>query len=117
MPRNNVHILTENELRAFKQKYIIEIEENKIVVKFYNNKRKTTHDIDKPFIINAKKFRKINFNLEAINLWKSFINKKLKCTLFDVQNAVNFLYITYQTINEKNVKKILTDNIKKINKI
>lgn len=107
MPRNNVHVLSEDELRTFKEKYIIELVDNQILVKFPNYKRVTFHDADKPFAINAKKFRKICFSLDAIETWKKFVKQKNKYTLFDVQNAINILYVTYQTIDEKNIIKVL----------
>lgn len=117
MPKNNVHVLTEEELRTFKNKYLISIEDNKILVKFPNYARVTVHDIDKPFAINAKNFRKICFSMEAINYWKKFVKQKSRYTLFDVQNAINILYVTYQPVNEKNVKTILAKDTLKIKQV
>lgn len=108
MPRNNIKVLTVDQLANLNERYKFKIEDGKIVVYFDAYNRSTSHDIDKPFFINAKKIRrKMNFTVEAINMWRSFVAKEYSWTLIDVQNAVNALNITYQPISENSVELLL----------
>ena len=117
MSRNNVKLLTEQQYDALIEKYIFSIDENDIVVRTSSYNRETRHPIDQAFHINAKHIRKICFNLEAINIWRSLLSKGFPANLIAVQQAVNMLTITYQKINEDNVRKILSGQNVKIKRI
>lgn len=110
MSRNNVKLLTARELDTFNDKYIIECDDEFLYVKFKYYNRCTAHPIDKPFSINSS-IRKISFSIDAITIWRAL---KDKYTLFDVQQAVNTCLITYQEINESNVRKVLESAMHKI---
>lgn len=114
MKRNNVKLLTQEDFELLNSKFEITIEDNKIVVKNKTMKKNTYHDIDKPFHINAKKIRKICFTMDAINIWKELYKE---FTLFQIQSCVNRLILTYQQVNIKNVKEILTKYNLKIEEI
>ena len=113
MARNNVKLLTKNELDYFNRRYNIYLDGENIVVKINNYKRETIHPFGVPFFINARKIRKINFNEDAINIWAEFLSNGEKYTLVDVQQAVNSLHIAFQDINFYSVENLLLkDNIK-----
>lgn len=112
MKRNNVRLMTENELILLKKRYKFTIENNKIVVRTSIRSRETLHDIDKPFAINVKKVRKICFSQDAIQIWKSLYEEE--ANLLEVQQAVNKLVITFQDITLDNVKEILNGKNLKI---
>lgn len=116
MARNNIKLLKPKELELLNEKFIFELEEDAIVVKLRNYGRVTRHPIDKPFHINAKGIRKVCFSMEAINIWKALYNKGLP-TLFSVQQAVNYLTIAFQKVDENAVKKILSGQQIKVKKI
>lgn len=117
MKRNNVRLLTDKELDILNYKYTFEIEDNNILVKLNHIDRITYHDIDKPFSINVKNLRKITFSLDAIEIWKSLYNDEPRPNLFEIQQAVNKLIITYQQVNIENVKALLNGQSIKIKKI
>ena len=117
MSRNNVKLLTEQQIDALTNKYIFSIDGNDIVVRTSAYNRETRHPIDQPFHINAKHIRKICFNLEAINIWRSLLSKGFPANLIVVQQAVNMLTVTYQTITEDNVRKILSGQTMAIKRI
>lgn len=107
MARNNIKLLTAEQLAHFNKRYHFSKEGNDIVVRIDDYARETKHPVNAPFAINAKKIRKICFSLEAINIWISLCDMKCTWTLVDVQNAVNALYIMYQKINVESVKQVL----------
>lgn len=110
MSRNNIKLLTARQLDFFNDKYVIECDDENVYVTFKYYKRRTPHPINKPFDINSE-VRKISFTVEAISLWRKM---KDKYTLFDVQQAVNICHVTYQDVNESNVRKALKSPLYKI---
>lgn len=119
MAKNNIKLLTHEQLRQFNTKYTILLEDDKICVKTVNYAKITRHDSDKPFHINAKNIRKIQFSVDAINIWKKFClsYKDNVFTLFDVQQAVNKLIVMYQKPTFENVKQLLERDTTKIKRI
>lgn len=117
MARNNVKLLTDNQLAHFNKRYHFTIDGNDIVVKIDDYERVTRHPIDKAFSINAKKIRKICFSKQAIDLWIELQKMKKTWTLVDVQQAVNKLYIMYQPINVDSVRDALSKPTQKIRKV
>lgn len=112
MKRNNVRLMTDNELQLLKHRYSFSFDENYIYVDTTLRSRRTLHPVDSPFAINVKKVRKICFSLDAIQIWKSLYEEKVN--LLDVQQAVNKLVITFQDITLENVKEILNGKSLKI---
>ena len=111
MTGNNVKLLTNEQLSTLKKEYSFTLENNKIFVKTTSLNRIVCHDATKSFHINTK-LRKISFTLLAINIWKELYNEYV-VNLIDVQQAVNTLQITFQTIDKDSVIKILAgQNIK-----
>ena len=91
MSRNNVKLLTSDELAHFNKRYKFTKKDDNIIVTIDDYNRTTVHPIDKAFSINAKKIRKLCFTEQAIDLWVRLTEMKLKRipTLVDVQQAVN----------------------------
>lgn len=114
--RNHIKLLDEEKLNILKNKYLFDIEGNYILVKFNDLKRVTKHPITRPFHINAKGIRKVCFSMTAINIWKELFKENL-ISLFEVQQAVNKLIITYQKVTKENVVKILSGEDIKIKRI
>lgn len=119
MSKNNIKLLTHEQLRQFNSKYTIWIADNEICVSTINYAKVTKHPIDAPFHINAKNIRKIQFSIEAIDIWKKFCSsyKDNIFTLFDVQQAVNSLIIMYQKPTFENVKTLLERDTTKIKRV
>lgn len=100
---NNLKLLTDKELAYLNDKFIFSVDENGDVVvenKYYN--RRTVHDATQTFSLNTK-VKRVSFNPKIIALWKQFNNEGVKCTLFDVKQAVTKLYISYQELNDENI--------------
>lgn len=107
MRANNVKLLTDAQFKAIEEKFNFYIENDKIAVTISNYNRKTLHDIDKTFHINALGIRKMHFTIDAINIWKELYDKDNPKQLLYIQHAVNKLLVTYQNATTENVKKIL----------
>ena len=114
MAKNNIKLLTPRELSEFNAKYRFNRNATHVIVSIEGYNRITLHDIDKPFTINSK-IRKVTFTTEAINLWRQI--DLSDCSLLDIQQAVNYLILSYQEVNLKNVKNVLNYPIKIKNKL
>lgn len=107
MARNNVKLLTEEQLTALNRRYIFEPRETDILVMVIGYRRKTVHPYNENFSINAKE-RKVTFTTEAIEFWKNLYDpKKHLPSLLDVQQAYNILLLTHQPIDERSIRKML----------
>lgn len=105
MARSNIKLLTKDERKFFNDNYIFDLKDDVIIVKVKKFGRIVAHSINENFSINST-IRKITITTEAIDLWiKNFI--KTKHSLIDVQNAVNALKISYQTLEYDDVKNQL----------
>lgn len=111
MNKNNVKILTDEELEFLESRYYFEINDNMILVKIHNYNRATAHSIDKSFALNTK-VRKIDITPTAIDIWNNYF--KDKYSLFKVQNAINILIMTYQTPDVSDVREQLERGTPKI---
>ena len=109
MARNNIKHLSSGMLEKLNEKYYFDVEDDDIIVGLNHYQRITRHPQTKPFHINSTCDikRKICFNLVAINFWLQFHEDGLPFSLFDVQQAVNVLTITYQDIDRDSVLKFL----------
>lgn len=102
--RNNIKILNEEELRAFRKNYNFEIKDEYIITKCLKFPgRPTLHYKTDKFhlVING---RKITLTPLAINMWETSFKTY---HLVDIQNAINYLDIIYQDVNVTNLKKVL----------
>lgn len=112
MTMNNAKLLSDKEIEYLNDKFIFSVDENGDVVvenKYYN--RRTVHDYQKTFSLNTR-VRKITFNPEIIRIWKEFNTNGLKCTLFDVKQAVTKLYISYQELSDENIENSVKEEKK-----
>ena len=107
MSKNNLKLLSDEQLIEFKEKYTFQILDSLIVVRTSNFNRPTMHDKNKGFFITLNN-RKLTITPEAINMWE---NNFPNTHLVDVQHAINRLFLMYQNPNVEDIKKILNDEI------
>lgn len=102
--RGNTKALTDSELKFLVGRYIFELVENYVVVNC--NNKKTIHPRDEGFsLLLPLQRRRIKITKQAIDLWcENYIDKY---SLLEVQNAINTLLVTFQSISEVNVKSQL----------
>lgn len=102
--RNNIKLLTDDEIMAFRKNYIFELKDEYIItkcLKFIG--RPTIHYKTDKFhlVING---RKITLTPLAIKMWEMHFKNY---HLIDVQNAINKLDVIYQDLTITNLKKVL----------
>lgn len=107
MSKNNLKLLSTEQLTTFKEKYNFQILDSLIVVRTSNFNRPTMHDKTKTFFI-ASNNRKLTITPEAIEMWEKYFSDR---HLIDVQQAINKLFLMYQTPNVEDIKKIINDEI------
>ena len=105
--KNNIRLLTLNELQMFKEKYTFELEGLFVFVNTKNFNRTTIHPKNAAFSINYNS-RKITITPETIELWENHFKN---VNLIEVQNAVNRLVLMYQKPQVEDVAKILNNEI------
>ena len=112
MKRNNTKLLTPKQLEDLVNKFgfTYDSDADTIFVECKNYQKITAHSAKEKFSINSK-IRKVTFTLDSIDLWKRYF---VDYNLFEIQNVVNSLYLTYQPITRPNVEKALKDSIFKI---
>ena len=93
MNKNNAKILTDEELAFLNNRYAFEVTDDTILVKIQNYNRVTAHPIGVTFALNTK-VRKVDITPDAVKIWDAHF--KDKWSLFEVQNAINILIMTYQ---------------------
>ena len=119
MPKSNIHILTEDERKYFNEKYTFVVKDHAVLVKVKDYDRTTAHPLTQKFTLKTI-LRKLTISVEALQLWSERFHKKYKSTttnddvytLIDVQNAINMLIVSYQSISFENVYDILKRQIK-----
>lgn len=109
MRKNNLKLLTLDQLNELKSIYYFELDKlNKnILVCNTNYNRKTPHPINNHFTLNSK-VRVIRVSKEAIKIW---IELEQKYNLFDIQEVICILVFMLQDIDTTLVKKLLDKNI------
>lgn len=109
MRKNNLKLLTLDQLNELKSIYYFELDKlNKnILVCNTNYNRKTPHSINNHFTLNSK-VRVIRVSKEAIKIW---IELEQKYNLFDIQEVICILVFMLQEIDTTLVKKLLDKNI------
>ena len=101
--KNNVQILTHDELDKFNSTYSFNIVDDNIYVKTMSFNRVTVHSKHENFSINS--FKKLTITPLAIKLWQELY--KDKYTLIDVQNALNILFVLHKDDNLDEIKEVL----------
>ena len=96
-------LLTEDELNYFNHIYSFDVVGNFIQVKVKNFNRITSHPIDHSFSIRMTTSRRLNICKEAIQMWIEKFKDSKKYSLIDVQNAINALKLSYQTLRYEDV--------------
>jgi len=119
MARNNIKVLTADQLKRFNQKYVFDVEDDDIIVMINGYDRITRHPKNESFEINSQTTvkRKVRFTVQAINFWLELRNSPMKPSLFDIQQAVNILTISYQKVDIDNVVRLLKKPDVKIQRI
>ena len=114
MARNNIKILSQAQLEKLNAKYYFDVDGQDILVGLNGYQRVTRHPRGKCFHINSRNDvkRKVCFSKEAIDIWLTCKENKLKLSLFDVQNAVNILTVTYQHVSYENVVRFFNRSMK-----
>lgn len=108
MAKNNIRLLSKDELNEFINRYSFEITEKYIIVKVNGFNRPTLQHKNEMFSISCKG-RYLNITPESIKLWE---NNFKEYSLIEVQQAINKLYLMYQeTVNVKDIKKILNNEV------
>lgn len=103
----NIHILDDDKLKQFEDKYDVKIVGNQIM--FMSKKRKgmITFDVGSKFTVNLNRnniiLTRLTINPQAVDLWQKIDG----VSLFRVQNAVNKLTVMRQDVTLDNVKKVL----------
>lgn len=101
MKKSHLKLLTKEELKYFNDTYSFKIIDEGILTTTKNYNRVVVHDIDKDFLINTK-IRNVKITSQAMKMWINYF-KNTKYTLFDIQNAINALIISYQDIDSEEV--------------
>lgn len=110
-PRN-MKFLDANLLKFAKENYKFDIMGDFVVVTAIKLNRKCLHPIDENFYIKIYT-RKLTITKDTISLWMD--KYKNECSLIELQNAINQLVLTYQNVNDTNIKSILKGNCVTIN--
>lgn len=100
----NLKALSVDELKYFLDRYDIKLLDDYILVTCKTLNRKTLHDLDKGFPLSTP-IKKMNITKQAIELWKN--DYKDSYSLIEVQNAINTLIITYQNVNDFQIREQL----------
>lgn len=96
----NVKILTKQELQYFKKKYRFELSNGKIFVYVNGYNRVTAHDIKYRLNITTT-IRRITISTDALEYWAEYFIGKY--SPIEVQNAMNFLKISYKDIDDESI--------------
>lgn len=122
MPDNNRKVISPTMLDNLNSIYYFEYDKiyDVVITHLRHYNKVTIHDAKKPFIIICKKYnKKITFNIDAITIWKSFVDDKdlSGFSLFNVLNMVNQLKIMYQEPTREKVIDMLKNNFHGIENI
>jgi hypothetical protein len=100
----NVKILTKQELQYFREKYRFELNTDKVFVYVNGYNRVTAHNINERINITCK-VRRIIISPDALFYWSKYL--KDKYSPIEVQNAMNFLKISYKPILIESIDEAL----------
>ena len=107
--KNHVKWYDDDQLRILNSYYTISFEDEKILVSGKRRPNRVTyHDIYKKFKLNFFELNKLmTISPESIDMWLQLGTDMY--SLISVQNAMNYLYITYQEITKEKILKILNE--------
>jgi len=111
----NIKILTDTEITVLNYSYDFEIKSDLILVKSKKINRTVIHNKKEKFYLNTK-ISRITISPLAIQTWE-YQFKNEGYTLFEVQNAINKLYVMYQEPSQNDISKLLKRNTTKITEI
>ncbi len=112
MLANNIKVLTDSELNFLQDRYVITYIKDKDLVLVKATNKTTVHNLSETFSLNVKPLRRITFSKEMINIWVSLNEQGIDITLFKVHQLCAQLLITYQEVNEENVKELVKKSIR-----
>ena len=103
----NIHILDDDKLTQFEEKYDVKISDKNIIFTCKRRKVSIVHELGTKFTVNLNKnnviLTRLTINSQAIDFWRKIGN----VSLFRVQNAVNKLLVMRQDVTLENVEKVL----------
>ena len=110
----NTKALTNDELKFIVDKYEFSLFQDFVVVS--TNNRKTLHDRTKGFsLLLPLARRRVKITPKAIELWIE--NYMSKYSLIEVQNALNTLVVTYQSLSKDNINAQLERSRSKLDNL
>ena len=112
--KGNIKALTNDEMKFINEKYEFKLTDYGILV--IANGRKTLHERDQSFsLLLPLERRRIKITKMAIDLWsEKYIDKY---SLIEVQNAINTLAVTSQSVAEYTIDEQLKFNHSKLNNL
>lgn len=97
----NIKVLTKQERLYFLERYKFTKEGNTVFVQINNYRKVTAHKIEDGININSK-VRRLKLSSEALKYWATYFENKYSPV--EVQNAMNFLTISYKEINAASIE-------------
>lgn len=116
MMRNNIKILTLDQLRQLNDKYEFEYDDESVIVKNKHYDRTTKHPRNKTFALNSK-IRKVTINSDIISKWIELCEAGEEYSLLDVMQAFNKLYLMFQPMDIEHLKKMLERDSIRVKKV
>lgn len=101
---SNIHILDENTIKAFEEKYDVHLEGNYIIFSLTYQKYVRCYKIGEKFNVMTNDKTKLTIQPIAVNYW---MNHNFDYSLFRIQNAINTLSVFNQEINDETITKEL----------
>lgn len=109
----NIKVLTTNERLYLNRRYSFSVDGNSIFVKVNDFKRVTAHPIGEKINLRSSVRQRLVLSNEALTLWREmYIGKR---SPIDIQNAINFLKVSYQEVTNEAIEKALKqiDNLER----
>lgn len=106
----NIKVLTKTERTYLNERYTFILSDNHVHVKVNEYSRITVHSLNESINITSK-LRRMTLSSQAIHIWaKKYV---AKYSLIDVQNAINYLKVSYQEVNDESIDNALKSIDKK----
>lgn len=102
---SNVHVLPDEVIKDFEEKYDIHVEGNYIIFSLSYQKYIRAYPIGKKFSIMTKDKTKMTIQPITVEYWI----KHNEFSLFRIQNAINKLVVFNQDLNDDNITKELNN--------
>lgn len=105
----NIKLLTNRERIELKNRYsFVDCGDNVLVIT-KGGKLRVPHPKGETIVLNSS-VRKVSITPEAVSYWE----RMRDINLFDLQHTINALYVSYQPINEGNIRRYYNNSIKQI---